>query len=51
MGRKWNKMNYFVCIKFITEESFTKYTNITTKLNWKLFAKIIRTKQRSLGFG
>ncbi len=29
-------------MKFITEDSFTKYTNITTKLKWKLFAKVFK---------
>ncbi len=29
-------------MEFITEDSFTKYTNITTKLNWKLFTKVIK---------
>jgi hypothetical protein len=33
----------------MTKELFTKNTNITTKLNWKLFTKVIRAKQRSLG--
>jgi hypothetical protein len=34
---------------FINKESLMKYTNITTKLNWKLFTKLIMTKQGSLG--
>jgi hypothetical protein len=42
-------MSCFVQIKFTAEESFTKYTNITTKLNWKLFTKVNGTKQGSLG--
>ncbi len=33
-------MSYFKTIKSITEDGFTKYTNITTKLNWKLFTKV-----------
>ncbi len=33
---------YFEYIKFITEDLFTKYTNITTKLIWKLFTKVIK---------
>ncbi len=36
-------MNCFVSIKFTSEESFAKYTNITTKLNWKIFTKVIST--------
>ncbi len=36
-------------IKFITKELFTRYTNIRSELNWKLFTKVIKTKQRSLG--
>jgi hypothetical protein len=27
---------------FSTEDGFTKYTNITTKLNWKLFTIVIK---------
>jgi hypothetical protein len=27
---------------FIAEDYFLKYTNITTKLKWKLFRKVIR---------
>jgi hypothetical protein len=42
-------MSGFVKIEFMTIELFTKNTNITTKLNWKLFTKVIRAKQRSLG--
>ncbi len=36
---QYNKMSYFIY----------KIQNITTKLNWKLITKIIRTNQRSLG--
>jgi hypothetical protein len=35
------KTSYFEKIKFIMEDCFTKYTNITTKLSWKLFTKVI----------
>jgi len=35
-------MSYFKLIKFITEDGFSKYTNITTKLSWKLFTKVIQ---------
>ncbi len=38
----YNKMSCFIQIKFITEDSFSKYTNITTKLNWELFTKVIK---------
>jgi hypothetical protein len=38
----------FEPLDFITEEGFTKYTNITAKLDGKLFTKVIRTNQRSL---
>jgi hypothetical protein len=41
-------MTYFV--EFITKELFTKNTNITFKLNWKLFTEVISAKQRSLGW-
>ncbi len=27
---------------FITEDNFTEHTNITTKLKWKLFTKVIK---------
>ncbi len=30
-------------IEFITEDWFTKHTNITTKLKWKLFTKVIKS--------
>ncbi len=30
----------------ITEDSFTKYTTITTKLKWKLFAKVIKSPSK-----
>jgi len=42
-------MTCLILIKFITGQLFTKNTNITTKLNWKLFTKVISDKQRSLG--
>ncbi len=29
----------------IAKELFTRYTNVTTKLNWKLFTKVIGTKR------
>ncbi len=28
--------------ELITEDYFSKHTNITTKLKWKLFTKVIR---------
>ncbi len=37
-----NKTTYFEYIVFITEDWFTKCTNITTKLKWKLFTKVIK---------
>ncbi len=40
-GITFNKTSYFEYVKFITEDLFTKYRNITTKLNWKLFTKVI----------
>jgi hypothetical protein len=43
-------MSFLLKIKFITEDWITKYTNITTKLNWKLFTKVImRPREESLG--
>ncbi len=45
-----NKMSCFIYIEFITNELLTKNTNITTNFNWKLFRKVIRAKQRKLGF-
>ncbi len=36
-------------LSLLLKEFFTNNTNITTKLNWKLFTKLIRAKQRSLG--
>ncbi len=37
-----NKTTYFKYIVFITEDLFTKNANITTKLKWKLFTKVIK---------
>jgi len=34
------KTSSFAYIEFITKEIFTRYTNITTKSNWKLFTKV-----------
>ncbi len=42
-------MSFLVKIEFITKGLFARYTNITTKLLWKLFTKVINNKQRSLG--
>ncbi len=28
---------------FITDDYFTKQTNITTKLKWKVYTKVIKT--------
>jgi len=41
-------MTCFIKIEFITEELFTKNTNITSSLKWKVYTKVIKTKQRSL---
>ncbi len=36
----------------MSEDDFTEHTNITTKLKWKLFTKLIEEpSKRSLGFG
>ncbi len=43
-------MTCFVSIKFITKDLFAKNKNITGRLNWKLFTKVISTEQRSLGW-
>ncbi len=46
----YNKMSFLLQIKFIAEDWVTKYTNITTKLNWKLFANVVkRPSEGSLG--
>jgi len=43
-------MSFLEQIKFITEDRFAKYTNITTELNWKLFTKVIkRPSKEDLG--
>jgi hypothetical protein len=47
---KYNKMSCFVSIEFITEELFTRNTNIKTKLNWKLFTKSNESQAKKLGF-
>ncbi len=31
---------------FFTEDWYTIYTNITTKLNWKLFTKLIKSPSK-----
>ncbi len=40
--RKYNKTSSFKWIMFIGEDYFTKHTNITNKLKWRLFTKVIR---------
>ncbi len=35
-------MSCFKLIKFITEDWFTRYANVTTKLSWKLFTEGIK---------
>jgi hypothetical protein len=49
--KSWPKRDPFypAVIGCITKELFTKITNITTKLNWKLFTNVIRAKGRNLG--
>jgi len=37
-------------IKFITKDWFIKYTDITTKLKWKLFTKVIREPSKEASF-
>ncbi len=44
----YNKTSSFKLIKFITDDYFTEHTNITTKLNWTLFTKVIKTKKLGL---
>jgi hypothetical protein len=39
-------MSGFQSIKFITEDTKAKRTNITTKLKQKLFTKIIKTSSK-----
>ncbi len=36
---------------FITEVLFTKYTNITTKLKWKSFTKVIKRPSKETWVG
>ncbi len=43
----YNETSSFIYIEFITEELVTRKTNITIKLNWKLFTKVICTKQKA----
>ncbi len=45
---EYDKMSFLFKIKFITEDWFTKYTNITTKLNWKLFTKVIKRQSEGI---
>ncbi len=35
-------MSCFELIEFITEDIKVKHTNITTKLKWKVFTKVIK---------
>jgi hypothetical protein len=35
-------MSFLLKTKFITEDWFTEYASIATKLNWKLFTKVIK---------
>ncbi len=47
----YNKTSCFEYIKFITEDYFTEHMNITTKLKWKLFTKVIKIpSEESLGW-
>ncbi len=41
-NEKYNKTSCFELIMFITQDWFTNYANITTKLKWKLFTKVIK---------
>jgi len=55
LEKKKKKSNYhktscFEEIKFITEDTKVKHTNITTKLKLKLFTKVIRAPSNWLGF-
>ncbi len=46
----FNKMSFFELIKFITEDCFTNYRNITTKLNRRSLTKVIkRPSKEGLG--
>jgi hypothetical protein len=38
----YNEMSCSILLNFITEGSFTKYTNIRAKLKQKIFTKVIR---------
>ncbi len=44
-------MSSFEWIEFIAEDWIAKYTNITTKLKWKLFTKVIRRPSEERGLG
>jgi hypothetical protein len=35
-------MSFFLSVKFFTDFWFTKYTNVATKLDWKLFTNVIK---------
>jgi hypothetical protein len=45
-----NKTSCFECIKFITEDTKVKHTNITTKLQRKVFTNVIKKPTKRLGF-
>jgi hypothetical protein len=40
-------MSFLVKIEFITKGLFARYTNITTKLLWKLFTKVINNNEEA----
>ncbi len=42
----YNKRYCFKSIKFNTEDYFTEHKNITMKLKWKLFTKVIREQSK-----
>jgi hypothetical protein len=44
----YNKTSSLQQIKVITEDNFTKDKNITTKLKWKLFTKVIREQSKEV---
>ncbi len=50
MGSVYNKTSCLEKIEFITDNYFTKHTNITTKLKQKLFTKVIREQSEEAWF-
>ncbi len=49
--KQYNETSCFKFIKLVTEYYLEEHANITTKLKWKLFTKVIKTPCEEALFG